>query len=125
MVEAVKVKRLQWQPLFNASNTLTSRQRFHRGGLVVVVPGVVELGVVVVDGGVVVELGVVGEDPGTQGFATVADVPLGVVLLLLVLVPAVEPVVVLAVPVVVPLVLQGPATVPVALEPIPVEVVPV
>lgn len=90
----------------------------------VVVPGVVELGVVVVDGGVVVELGVVVEDPGTQGFATVADVPLGVVLLL-VLVPAVAPVVVLELPVVVPLVLQGPATVPVALAPIPVEVVPV
>lgn len=91
----------------------------------VVVPGVLELGVVVVEGGVVVELGVVGEEPGMQGFATVADVPLGVVLLL-VLVPAVEPMVVLlVVPVVAPLVLQGPATVPVALEPIPVEVVPV
>ena len=87
-------------------------------------PGVVELGVVVVEVGVVVELGVVGEAPGTQGFATVAEVPLGVVLLL-VLDPAVVPMVVLDVPVVVPLVLQGPATVPVALEPIPVEVVPV
>ncbi len=87
------------------------------------VPGVVEDGVVVVDP---VEGGV---DPGRQGFATVADVPLGVVLLL-VLVPDVVPAVpvvptVPVEPVVVPLVLHGPATVPVALVPIPVDVVPV
>ena len=85
----------------------------------VVLPGVVEEGVVVVEpvaGGVA---------PGTHGFATVADVPFGVELLL-VLVPdivvlALVPVVL---PVVVPLVLHGPATVPVVLVPIPVDVVP-
>jgi hypothetical protein len=94
-----------------------------RGGLVVVLPGVVEVGLV--DVGLVL-LGLVGEDPGIQGFATVAEVPPGVELvLLLVLVPVVEPMVVLDVPVVVPLVLHGGATVPVPLVPIPVEVVPV
>lgn len=59
--------------------------------------------------------------PGTQGFATVDDVPLGVELLLVL-----EPMVVEleAVPVVVPLVLHGPATVPVPLVPIPDDVLP-
>jgi hypothetical protein len=91
-----------------------------RGGLVVVLPGVVEVGLVLLG------LVLVGEDPGIQGFATVAEVPPGVeLLLLLVLVPVVEPMVVLDVPLVVPLVLHGGATVPVPLVPIPVEVVPV
>ena len=85
----------------------------------VVLPGVVEEGVVVVEpvaGGVV---------PGTHGLATVADVPLGVELLL-VLVPdiVVLELVPVVLPVVVPLVLHGPATVPVVLVPIPVDVVP-
>ena len=90
-----------------------------------VLPGVVEVGLVEV-GLVEVGLIVVGEVPGVHGFATVAEVPLGVeeLVLLLVLVPVVEPMVVLDVPVVVPLVLHGPATVPVPLVPIPVEVVP-
>jgi hypothetical protein len=96
--------------------------------LVVVLPGVVEVGLVdvgLVEVGLVL-LGLVGEGPGIQGFATVAEVPPGVELvLLLVLVPVVVPMVVLDVPVVVPLVLQGAATVPVPLVPIPVEVVPV
>jgi hypothetical protein len=101
-----------------------------RGGLVVVLPGVVEVGLVevgLVDVGLVLlGLVLVGEDPGIQGFATVAEVPPGVeLLLLLVLVPVVEPMVVLDVPLVVPLVLHGGATVPVPLVPIPVEVVPV
>jgi hypothetical protein len=98
-----------------------------RGGLVVVLPGVVEVGLVDV-GLVLLGLVLVGEDPGMQGFATVAEVPPGVelvLLLVLVPVPAVEPMVVLDVPVVVPLVLHGPATVPVPLVPIPVDVVPV
>ena len=87
----------------------------------VVLPGVVEEGVVVVEpvaGGVA---------PGTHGFATVADVPLGVELeLLLVLVPDIVVLedVPAVLPVVVPLVLHGPATVPVVLVPIPVDVVP-
>ena len=92
----------------------------------VVLPGVVEVGLVdvgLVDVGLVL-LGLVGEGPGIQGFATVAEVPPGVELVLL-LVPVVVPMVVLDVPVVVPLVLHGPATVPVPLVPIPVEVVPV
>jgi hypothetical protein len=96
--------------------------------LVVVLPGVVEVGLVevgLVDVGLVL-LGLAGEGPGIQGFATVAEVPPGVELvLLLVLVPVVVPMVVLDVPVVVPLVLHGPATVPVPLVPIPVDVVPV
>ena len=82
----------------------------------VVVPGAVVVGlvdVVPVDDG----LALPAAGPGTQGFATVADVPLGVELLL-VLEPAV---VVLEA---VPLVLQGPDTVPVPLVPIPVDVVP-
>ncbi len=85
----------------------------------VVVPGVVE------DGVVVVEPVAGGVDPGTHGFATVADVPLGVELLLVLLpdigVVETAPAVL---PVVVPLVLHGPATVPVALVPIPDDVVP-
>lgn len=60
-------------------------------------------------------------DPGTQGFATVADVPLGVELLLVLVL---EPMFVLDTALGVPLVLQGPDTVPVPLVPIPVEVVP-
>ncbi|HET9792267.1 MAG TPA: hypothetical protein VFR08_13280 [Candidatus Angelobacter sp.] len=97
--------------------------------MVVVLPGVVEVGLVEVGlddvGLVLLGLVLVG-DPGMQGFATVAEVPAGVELvLLLVLVPVVEPMVVLDVPVVVPLVLHGPATVPVPLVPIPVEMVPV
>jgi hypothetical protein len=112
-------------PLFVFFSHIPGNKTQERGGLVVVLPGVVEVGLV--DVGLVL-LGLVGEDPGIQGFATVAEVPPGVelvLLLVLVPVPVVVPMVVLDVPVVVPLVLHGPATAPVPLVPIPVEVVPV
>jgi hypothetical protein len=82
--------------------------------LVVVVPGVVVVGLVEVG---LLEPGVV-DVPGVHGFATVADVPVGVELLLVL-----EPTVVGLEAV--PLVVHGPATVPVPLVPIPVDVVPV